>query len=257
MMAALPWEVRPFLRQVKARPASPGSLPAWEFPLGQGQGLVVLSGMGQAAARRAAAALLARERPAPLVSLGFGGALTPDLPPGALVLGEAFWRYHPHNGVLEAAGLPAAPRPLPELLRRLREAGLPAFTGNLVTTGRIIAKGRHREVLGRLERPLLDLETGVLAAAAAARGVAFLSLRAVTDGAGEEIPGFLRGAGDGQTAAGSREALRWLAGNPRRLQDLLRLWRRSRLAARTLALALLVLLPLILGRGQELENQPA
>lgn len=191
-----------------------------------------------------------------LVSLGFGGALTPELPPGALVLGESFWHYHPDTQALEAAAAPAPPRPLPELVRRLREAGLLAFPGSVITTGYIIHKGRQGAALRRLKSPLLDLETGVLAGVAAAEGLPFLSLRAVTDAAGEEIPEFLRGAGTAETAPSPGEAFRWLAADPRRLWSLIKLWRRSCLAAQSLATALMVLLPLLLGRGNELEDQP-
>ena len=91
-----------------------------------------------------------------------------------------------------------------------------------------------------MPQPVLDLETGVLAELAAARGLAFLCLRAITDTAGEEIPEFLRGAGDQGATVGVGAALRWLAADFRRLEDLLALWRRSRRAAQ-LAEALMVL----------------
>ena len=50
--------------------------------------------------------------------------------------------------------------------------------------------------LAGLPRPVLDLETVALAEMAAAQGLAFLSLRAITDAVAEEIPGFLHAAGD-------------------------------------------------------------
>jgi adenosylhomocysteine nucleosidase len=254
LMAALPWEVRPFLRQSKARPRRVRDLPVWDFVLGEGRGEVVLSGMGPAATRRAVASLLARGRPQILVSLGFGGALTPELRPGALVVGESFWHYDPDTQVLAPAAAPASPLPLPEMVHHLREAGLPAFPGTMVTTCHFIHKGEGGAALRRLEHPLLDLETSVLAGVAAVEGLPFVSLRAVTDAAGEEIPDFLGGAGNAATAVGPREALRWLAGDPRRLWPLIKLWRRSRVAALTLARALFVLLPLFLDRGAEFEN---
>jgi adenosylhomocysteine nucleosidase len=254
IMAALPLEVRPFLRQVNARVCRDLGLPAWEWEAG----LVVaaLSGMGQAAARRAGEFLLGRSRPGLLVSVGFGGALTPGLAAGDLVLGETFWRYNPDTRELQAVPQPVSPRPLPLLCDALKQAGLIAVTGSLVTTSRIIHKGRQGEPLASLPRPVLDLETAVLAELAAARGLAFLSLRAITDAAGEEIPAFLHMAGD-QESVGGRAALRWLAADLRRLPDLLHLWRRSRRAARKLAAALTVLVPLLLAAGGELESQPA
>ena len=218
--------------------------------------MVALSGMGQAAARRAGEILMGRCRPELLVSVGFGGALTPGLAAGDLVLGETFWRYNPDTRELQAGPQPIFPQPLPFLCGALQQAGLTAVTGSMVTTSRIIHKERQGQPLAGLLRPVLDLETAVLAELAAARGLAFLSLRAITDSATEEIPAFLQAAGD-QGSVGGWAALRWLAADFRRLTDLLHLWRRSRNAARNLAAALTVLWPLLLTAGGELESQPA
>jgi adenosylhomocysteine nucleosidase len=255
LLAALPLEVRPFLRRVRARARRDLGLPAWEW--GAGTTLVALSGMGEAAARRAGEMLLDRYRPRLLVSLGFGGAIAPGLVAGDLVLGEIFWRYDPGTGELQAGPRPASPRPLPFLCGALTAAGLPAFTGSLVTTTRIIHKGSQGAPLAGLPRPVLDLETVALAELAAARGLPFLSLRAITDESGEEIPAFLRLAGVPGETVGAGAALRWLGGDFRRIKDLLHLWGRSRQAAQKLAGALTVLLPLLCAAGRELESQPA
>ena len=118
IMAALPLEVRPFLRRVKARARRDLGLPAWNWEAGGA--VVALSGMGAAAARRAGETLVDRCRPELLVSVGFGGALTPGLAAGDLVLGETFWHYSPDTRELKAgpaAGCspaPAAPLCRPE-----------------------------------------------------------------------------------------------------------------------------------------------
>jgi adenosylhomocysteine nucleosidase len=268
-------EVRPFLRQAKARRLPGLGLPAWEFRVGEGRGVLTLSGMGEDAAHLAVGRLLARCPPKILLSLGFGGALTPELAPGSIVLGQSFWRYHPETEVLQEILAPPPPRPLPDLARHLQEAGLPAFLGSTVTTPYIINKGNHRELLKGLSQPVLDLETSALAAAALAHDLAFVSLRAITDGAAEEIPPFLiRGLkkkmgkrGLGPTSSGplgkpstpaphrglegkfphlAGVAVTGLAADPRRLAALLHLRRRGRSAARRLAQALSVLLPLLL-----------
>jgi adenosylhomocysteine nucleosidase len=255
IMAALPSEVRPFLRRVRTRARRDLGLPAWEFE--PGPGVVALSGMGAAAARRAGESLVDRCRPDLLVSLGFGGALAPGLAAGNLVLGETFWHYNPDTRELQAGPHPLPPRSLSLLERALKQAGLTAVTGSLVTTTRIIHKGRQGELPAGLPQPVLDLETSALAEVAAAHGLTFLSLRAITDVAGEEIPAFLHNAGIRETTVGVGAALRWLAADFRRLKDLFSLWRRSRLAARTLALALAILWPLLVAAGGELEGQPA
>jgi adenosylhomocysteine nucleosidase len=255
IMATLPLEVRPFLRRIKARARRDLGLPAWEWEAGDA--VLALSGMGAAAARRAGETLVDRCRPELLVSVGFGGALTPGLAAGDLVLGETFWHYSPDTRELKAGPQPAPPRPLPRLCGALKQAGLSAVTGSLVSTSRIIHKGRQGEPLAGLPHPVLDLETGVLAELAASQDMAFLSLRAITDGPGEEIPAFLHTAGTPGANLGAGAALRWLAADVRRLRDLLFLWRRSRKAARQLSAALTVLWPLLLAAGSELKSQPA
>jgi adenosylhomocysteine nucleosidase len=254
ILAALPLEVRPFLRRVKARARGDLGLPAWEWQ--PGPGLLALSGIGEPAARRAGETLVSLCRPELLISLGFGGALAPGLAAGDLVLGQTFWRYNPDTREIQAGAQPDFPRPLPLLKSALEAAGLPAATGSLVTTTRIIHKSRQGQILEELPHPVLDLETNALAEVAAARNLTFLSLRAITDAAGEEIPEFLRKAGEQEGSVGVWAALRWLAADFRRVKDLFALWRQSRGAARRLAQALTVLWPLLLAAGRELEDQP-
>jgi adenosylhomocysteine nucleosidase len=254
LLAALPYEVRPFLWRIKARRRRGLGLTAWELAVGRERGLVALTGMGGAGALEAAHLLLRNEPLALLVSVGFGGALTPELTPGALVLGTSFWEFKGGGALLTPGPAPPPPRGLPELLGRLREAGLAAFLGSLVTTPGIISKARLGEHLRGLARPVLDQESVVLARLAEAEGLAFLGLRAVTDSWREEIPPFIVRAG-GNVGVGA--ALGWLAADPGRIRPLLHWWRRSRVAADRLARALILLLPLLLAPGQELQNQPA
>lgn len=245
LLAALPLEVRPFLRQNQARPLPDGGLPAWEFQAGEGRGGLALTGMGEEAARRAARQVIELWQPEIIVSLGFGGALLPGLAPGQLVLGASFGRYDPPTGRLLKVEAPAPPRPLLELAQSLESAGLPADIGCFVSTPDIIHKERQGKPLQGLMQPVLDLESAAVAGAAAAAGRPFLALRVITDGAGEEIPDFLREGWEPGYGPGVTKALGWLARDPRRLGPMVHLWRRSKLAARRLAAALEVILPLI------------
>ncbi len=257
LLAALPWEVRPFLRRSRCRRRRAGvSGPAWELAVGPGWGLLALTGLGAEAARQTASRLVSLLRPRLLFSLGFGGAVTPELSPGDLVLGEYFASYDPLTRLLSPVAAAPPPRPLPELLRALAAAGPASFAGSIITTPRIIPKSGLGEALARLSRPVLDLETAAVAAVARAEGLPFLGLRAITDGAAEEIPEFLARPRPDPGAPGWLDALGWLARDPRRLADLAHLWRRSRLAAARLAQALQVLLPELAGAGQVLEDQP-
>lgn len=258
LVAALPQEVRPFLRLSRARRRRGLPWPAWEFALGAVRCLLALSGLGQAAAREAAARLSAQFPPDLLVSLGFGGALNPGLCPGDLVMGESFSRYDPETRVFApVTPAPASPRPLPELVEVLAGVGIIVLLGNFITTPWIIHKGRQGEGLRGRSLPVLDLESAALAELARAEGLPFLGLRAITDTALEEIPDFLAPASQEPGPVGVLEALGWLAADPRRLKDLIHLWRRSRLAAARLAAALMVLLPLFEDEGSRPLSLPS
>ena len=242
LLAALSQEVQPFLRRVKARRVTEVSLPVWEFPLRAGPGVVVLSGVGQDAAARAAAFLIEHYHPQVFISLGFGGAVTPELPHGALVLGETLWQYDPESGALEELQAPPTPVALANLVERLMAAGLPAYLGSLVTTPGIINKARQGRALSHLLHPVLDLETSAAVTSLQAQNIPFLALRAVTDTSEEEIPDFISQAiREGKKPTAST-ALAWLTADPRRLANLLSLWRHSRLAGKHLAQALEVML---------------
>jgi len=119
---------------------------------------------------------------------------------------------------------------------------LPVYRGSLVSTGAIISKAGHGDLLAHLTHPVLDLETSAAATAAQVKNLPFLALRAVTDVAGEEIPDFLAEAVQQGKTPTAAEVLAWLAADPRRVPLLFRLWRRSREAARRLAQALEVIL---------------
>ncbi len=257
LLAALPWEVRPFLRRSRSRPRRAGVAgPAWELAVGPGWGLLAITGLGARAAGQTASRLVIRLRPRLLLSLGFGGAVSPELSPGDLVLGEYFASYDPLTRLLQPVAAPPPPRPLPELLRALAAAGPPSFAGSIITTPWILRKSGLGKGLARLSRPVLDLETAAVAEVARAQGLPFLGLRAITDVAAEEIPEFLARPLPHPGTPGWRDARRWLVEDPRRLPELLHLWRRSRLAAARLDQALQVLLPQLAGAGQVLEDQP-
>jgi adenosylhomocysteine nucleosidase len=238
ILAALSQEVRPFLRRVMARRLSGLDLPAWEFVYKGKRGVAALSGMGERAAEGALARLLAYGQPQSLISLGFAGALTPELPPGALVVGESFRWYDPAGGEIRQTAAPPCPAAPGDLVERLRRAGLAAFPGTMVSTPGIIHKARQGGSLLHVPHPVLDLETHALAQVAQRENLPFLALRAITDAAEEEIPEFLRQAAQQGRLPTAGAALAWLAADPRRVAVLVLLWRRSRLAAARLAQAL-------------------
>jgi adenosylhomocysteine nucleosidase len=177
------------------------------------------SGMGAEAAARAAARLL--DRPAPpraLVAAGFCGALDPGLRAGDLVAGE---RVVDERGGEAIAADPA-------LL-----AAAPGRRGTIVSAARLARAPAERARLRALGGPgalAVDMESAALGRAAAAAGVPFLALRAVTDGVRHRLPdleALVDAAGRPRPAA----LLRHLARRPADVAALVRLGLGARRAA--------------------------
>jgi len=172
------------------------------------------SGMGAEAAERAAALLVARPLRA-IVAAGFCGALDRSLSVGDLVAAESV--------VEERTGraFPADPGLL---------AAAPGRRGTLVSAERLARTPADR---ARLEGLAVDLESAAVAAAAAAAGVPFLALRAVTDEVEHVLPDFDRltdAAGRLTPGAG----LLYFLVHPGELRSLLRLGRGARTAGAAL-----------------------
>jgi adenosylhomocysteine nucleosidase len=242
LLAALSSEIQPLLRHLAARRRQDLDFPVWELQAGDNPGIAAVTGMGAASAQRTFFQVLTCYRPETILSAGFGGALTPDLPRGALVLGASVWQYDANGRELHPGAAPGSPGMLREFQRRLEAAGLPVFLGNVITTSRIISKRQHGGLWRHLPYALVDLETAALAEAAAQRQLPFLGLRAVTDEAEEEIPDFICQAVESGSTFGPFTVLRWLATRPTAIVQLALLWQRSRTAARQLSRTLKVLL---------------
>lgn len=248
LIAALPQEAGPLLRRLRARRLRNFSFPAWEFRTTIIRGLVALGGMGAAAALAVAEELLPRYAPGALLSVGFAGALTPDLRVGDLVVGEAFYRLGSAGGP-ERLPDPPAFRAVAPLVASLRLAGLAAWAGACLEPPALLPKQVLRDPAAGLSCPVVDLESAPLAALAAARGLPFLALRAVSDLAHEEMPPFIAQAVAKSRAPTLRDAARWLREDPRRLSVLLGLWRQSWRAARRLAKGVGVALEMVGNSG--------
>jgi adenosylhomocysteine nucleosidase len=176
---------------------------------------VHVTGMGAPAAARAAARLVSR-RPRALLAAGFCGALDPDLRVGDLVAAERV--------VDEASGEAFAADP--DLL-----AAAPGRRGTLVSAVRLARDPADRS---RLKGDAVYVARGAVARAAAAAGVPFLALRAVTDAAGHGLPDFARMAdADGRLRAGL--GARHLLRHPGEIPALVRLGPAARRAGRSLA----------------------
>jgi nucleoside phosphorylase len=181
--------------------------------------LLVANGAG---ARLAAEALeIARQRTqvGAVVSTGYCGGLHPGLRPGQVFVAsevralEGDQRY--------PARLPRAPQDY--------------FAGILLSAGRVIGSEQEKRVLRQQGGDAVDMEAAAVARCAAAWGVPFYSIRAVTDTAEESFRCDLNAArlADGRISY-SKLLLAAAARPAERAPELWRLWRRARLAAEAL-----------------------
>ncbi len=191
------------------------------------------TGDGPRRAARAAAALLARHRPSYVIGAGVAGALTLDLGVGDIVVAHR---------IFDARGqAPASHDPL--VARAAAKPGI--RRGTLLSVDRpLVSASAKADWASRIGQPLaaVDMESASWARAAAAAGVPFVIVRAVSDGAEEELPGYLSECMDQD--GGIRRAavaLRALA-RPATIPALLSMRRRVREASDRLAAFVAVLL---------------
>ena len=209
IVTALPEELRAF----RARPLPPGVIAA-------------ATGDGPRKAARAAGALFARHRPSLLTGAGIAGALSRDLEVGDLVVGYR---------VLDAAG--EAPPP---------DAGLAARAAAKPGARQATLLSVDRPVVARAEKAAwaatlgvgsaaVDMESAAWARVAAAHKIPCLILRAVSDTADEELPGYLLACMDEDGGIRrSAVALHALA-HPGSIPALVRMRRRVAACSATLA----------------------
>jgi len=162
-----------------------------------------------------------------LIGIGIGGALDPALEVGHLVVAAR---------TRERQGPSLAPDPA---WRRRAEA-LGARSATLVTVpAPVLSAGEKAALLGTLpatERPaVVDMESHAWARAASERGIPWLVLRAISDGAREDLPGWLAACVDPDGGL-SRAAAAWRALlDPASWPQLRRLRRRLRVQSEALA----------------------
>jgi adenosylhomocysteine nucleosidase len=183
---------------------------------------LLVTGDGAVNAQARLEALLARVPAGRVLGVGVSGALTSDLGPGDLLAGERVCD--------EAAVLV----PDEELLAAALRVG--ARPATLVTATRIAdspeARARLCERFQRWPGPAaVDLESTALARTAAAHGLPWAILRAISDTAGESLPALIESSRDESGSVRRRVLLRGLLLQPAALPTLVALrWRVGRCA---------------------------
>ena len=192
--------------------------------LGDGT-LLAVSGIGCAAAGRAAAGLIEAGASA-LMSFGLAGGLDPVLQAGSVVVASEVMSR-------DGAGFPtsAAWR---ERLTAALSSQLPVAAGKLLTSGRPIDAVTEKSAAFRETGAVaVDMESAAIAAAAAAHSLPFIAVRVIVDTAADVLPRAVLAA----SRAGQIRVwplLGGLAMAPLDIVALIRLARRYRTAIRSL-----------------------
>ena len=180
-------------------------------------------GIGRQCAKAGVAAV-ATQSPAAIVMIGFCGAADPTLRAGDLHVADAFYAA---EGSEPVAADPA-------LTGRLNAGAVGndcrLVGGPSVTVGRVADAGEKLALHAATGAVSVNMEDYWAARAAAVHGVPFASVRAVLDGAEDDLPGFLGDAGGSIVGV-----LRGVAAHPGSLPSLMRLAGKARLARGRLA----------------------
>ncbi|MGH7963055.1 MAG: hypothetical protein ACRERD_14695 [Candidatus Binatia bacterium] len=226
VLTALAWEsaaVRAVLRQVRRDEEG-----VWRGSTGKQEVLVITGGIGP----RRTQQTLARFTDVPfaaVLSVGCAGALIPGLATGQLILAPdvCLWSA---QGEAELARFPMNDRLLAYARAAAVRAAVPIAEGALFTSTSILFTPEDKAQQGRVTGAVaVEMESGVHAAFAAARGLPFLALRVILDPVGMALP-VLKGLMDPQGKVRVVKAMSYVATHPQHLPMLLAL-NRSRAAA--------------------------
>jgi adenosylhomocysteine nucleosidase len=123
-----------------------------------------------------------------LLITGFAGGLTPELKPGHLLIADTVTDYTSQRTFRADSVLLATA----ESVRLSGEFGLsdvPIRRGILVTVERVLTQRQEKRALaGQTGAVGVDMETAGAARVAQERGIPWLAVRAITDGADDDLP---------------------------------------------------------------------
>jgi adenosylhomocysteine nucleosidase len=151
--------------------------------------MLVITGMGRERAERAAQMVLQSNRVKLLVSLGFAGALNPELAGGDIILCSGIYCQN-GNGNKMASHIPGTDNGIHNLLCRALESEPVNFrTGEIVSVMQPMQTAEERAALRQeFNAEIVDMESYWIASIAAQRQVPFLALRAVSDTVDDSFP---------------------------------------------------------------------
>jgi adenosylhomocysteine nucleosidase len=221
-----------------------GPCPAWHARVENERVLVLITGMGAAAAERALSWVLRNGRiPDRVVSAGFCGGLADAARIGALIQPAEVvdpegrsWQLSLVRPAVPRLCQPCEATPLPDISHaRLTQPWHGVLSGRLVSAASPVLGREARQALQRRTRAVVvDMETATLARLCEEAGVPFACLRAVSDDGNTLLSPALSDALSGERVC-VFGLLRAVLRRPWLVVELMRLARQSRIAAAALA----------------------
>jgi adenosylhomocysteine nucleosidase len=229
IFAALRWECRPVLRQLRhVTRERAGDFTLWRGSTARGEVVLVKTGMGVAQAAAAARSLHDQGEFTLVMSTGCAGALAPGLVPGDVAVATAIVGL-PHDR------LDTHPEHRVHAQRTAERAALRVTSGIVLCSPQALMTAEHKRAAAvQYGAVAVEMEGSAIATAAAERGIPFVSVRTILDTAETELrhaDGFI----DAPTGAVRPLAIAgYLATHPAAAADLLSMRRMMRAAQASL-----------------------
>ncbi len=241
VFTALAWEsaaIRAQLRHVKREGRG-----VWCARAGQRTIKVFTCGVGLSRAREILTEVAATPFAA-IISAGCAGALSPHLTTGQLILASAVYMWS-KTGKRRLVCFPTDSRLLPQVRLAAVQTAIPVAEGGLFTSETALCSPAEKIRHGKTTAAIaVDMESGIYAAFAQARGLPFLALRVILDPIELTLPTVM----DLTTPAGNVRPLRaaaYIATHLQCLPVLLSLQRARTVVAQTLSRLCATLFPLL------------
>jgi adenosylhomocysteine nucleosidase len=242
IIAAMPEETAPLLRKVGPvhREQCLG-LNLYRFKHGGKEVCLMESRIGMGQSARATRALLDSADIGMILNIGLGGAPFPDLSVGDIVVADRLL-FFKERLFSEQQGLDA--RIAADCFSALRgERNFRVYLGTSITAARILDKKSLAALIpSGVRYPVLEMETVAVARIAREKTIPLAAIRAISDGADEELGFSITEFTDKEMRISPWRVLGTIARKPRILPQLIRLGRNSRLAGENLATAVLAVI---------------
>jgi adenosylhomocysteine nucleosidase len=245
LVAAMPEETGPLLRRVgKSTRESISGFDLYRFTIGGWDAALIESGIGAERAAQATDLLIGVADPILILNIGFAGAILPGPDVGDIVIADRLL-FFKERLFSEQPGLATdvTTKVLSLLENTCTEIDFRIHCGTFITTGEIVNKQRLAGLLpDRTTNPAVEMETVAVARKAARAGISLVAIRAISDGADEELDFSIEDFTGGDRKISAWRVLMTLVRKPRIIPQLFRLARNSGKAGRNLAVVLVALL---------------